>query len=452
VAKKTRDHVGACAVCAGVGQCKTCHSGFYLDKNGHCAGHLSTFWKVVYCVLATLAILMATYLFNLRRRPTINHDVLNHALNHRDESKVWVRREKDNEWHRHKILETVVHSHDISGQGVLLYFSFLNFAMLMASILLIGVFITYHLSVHREDMEEDCHSVKISLGSESIGQKGAHESHHQRMFLGLFTIYIIVLVCSLVHVWHQTNTSYRWDETHATHEDYALRVVGLPRDACDPTELKDFFTSALETVLRLQESTSSLTRSQSKSNTPHIIGVSIAYDYKEHENFIQACLDDWVTDLEIEVGRRTWKHRPETSNLDGQSPQSVDSVESTRAVSRFQIFELRFLDYFFWGSSGDDEDVSEIHPDRRTEVLSSPGQEELPESTCTGGTGPSDSDESNSCADVSDEEGAAQVGISLCNAPLDVAVESPQRSPLRKRMSERRKVVDTQAIGLDAPQ
>lgn len=87
-----------------------------------------------------------------------------------------------------------------------------------------------------------------------------------------------------------------------------------------------------------------------------------------------------------------------------------------------------------------------------TEVLNSPGQEELPESTCTGGTGPSDSDESNSCADVSDEEGAAQVGISLCNAPLDVAVESPQRSPLRKRMSERRKVVDTQAIGLDAPQ
>merc|ERR1719395_145627 len=134
------------------------------------------------------------------------------------------------------------------------------------------------------------------------------------MFLGMAMIYATVLVSSLIFVWYQTNTSNRWDETHATHEDYALRMSGLPADACDPSEITDFFTSALEAALALEPR---LERTRSFHHLPKIVGVSIAYDYKEHEDFIEECIDDWITELEIEVGRRDWKHRPH--HLDEQA-------------------------------------------------------------------------------------------------------------------------------------
>jgi hypothetical protein len=357
--KEKKDHVVGCAVCLELGRCKTCHSGFFLTKNGHCAESLSIIWQVVYSVLAILVILLALYLFDLRNRPVINDDVLHHGLEHRDERKVWVKKADDDMWHQHKVSETAVLHTDVSGQGILLYFGFLKFAVAMAFVLLLATSVTYRFSnlAIQTDEANDCRSSKFD-----VTQKDAYQSYYYSMFLAMAAIYTTVLVSSLVHVWYQTNASYRWDEMHATHEDYALRMSGLPSDATDPSEIKDFFAHALQTVVEEQKSISAQAQLRSEDDDDHkIIGVSIAYDYKEHEKFIQNCIDDWVADLEIAAGRRDWKHRPPSST----------ALSSGDVHSSFQFSPVRVLDYFFWGSCGDAEDIVEVDPASCRQVLTS---------------------------------------------------------------------------------
>jgi hypothetical protein len=65
-------------------------------------------------------------------------------------------------------------------------------------------------------------------------------------------------------------------------------------------------------------------------------------------------------------------------------------------------------------------------------------------STCTGG-GPTDSDSSDSSED-SGHEGAARVGKALRQVAVGIESAPEGRSSMQRRMSERRKLVDPQAI------
>jgi hypothetical protein len=351
---KQRHRIVGCKACARTGICKKCVPGFTVSKDGkHCTDDYQAFWFSVYGIIGGSVFLLVIYMYNLSQRPTINDEVLEHALMHRDHRKVWQERD-DQAFHQFDFSNTDVLSTDISGQGVLLYFGFVMFCCCLAGVLLVGAFVAYEFSslkVHRDVFKDDKDGVaqQCSAKTEHLAETSleAYDHYNIRMFICMASTYVVVLIGSMLFVWYQTNLSYRWDEENSTHEDYACRADGLPEDATDPVELRDFFQESLDAELRKRNYT----------NEPlHVVGVSIAYDYKEHQDIIENSVKDWVEDLEVQKERRNWIGRPvrESSlnvitDADGNRTDA-DGNRRNCGRSLASVLKLEFLDYFFWGS------------------------------------------------------------------------------------------------------
>jgi hypothetical protein len=361
---KESDRIVGCSHCERVGVCKKCVAGFTVTADGKwCVDDYWIFWRCVYFVLGSAGVVLFLYLILLSNRPVINQPVLEQALMHRDHRKVWQERE-DHAFHQYDFTGTNLVSTDISGQGVLLYFGFLTFACFLAGVLLVGAFCAYEFSdlkEHREnfkkgkdDLFEHCSASTEHLENQT---EAAYGNYNMRMFVCMLLTYIFVLFSSMLMVYYQTNVSYRWDENNSTHEDYALLASRLPEEATDPNELTSFFQKALDEELEKRGLT----------GDPHmrVIGVSIAYDYKEHQELIDNCLKDWIEDIEIEKERRTWKSRPhrECSLAGGEDSRSC----STNFCS---IAKLEFLDYIFYGSCVEEQEKhhEEEQIDRRSKI------------------------------------------------------------------------------------
>lgn len=409
------EFIVGCAECASVGICKTCATGYTLSPDGKRCGHrLDGFWYWVYAVIIAIVAVLIHYLVRLSQRSNINADVLSRALLHRHRRKVWQERHSDRTWHAYELLGTRVYSTDVSGQGVWLYFRVLFFAMAVALILAIGSFVTYSLSdvktFHEDEFSLNCdigEEMEAAAGTSTVndpsGMLGAYETYGTLMFSCLVIMYIVVFILSMVFLRHQVDASNRWDEQNATHEDYAVIVRGLPLDATDPVVLKDFFQEALEE--ELAQISSDNTPAVSRLGTAQrasiaidhkIIGVSIAYDYKEHQALIEDALQDWIEELEEDILNMKKSRKPARSQVayktekaqvppglahahtttattistarSQSDPQaaSAQEVDTDRKGFFASLPNLSFLDYLFGG--GVDESKGDDRKQKREEV------------------------------------------------------------------------------------
>lgn len=363
-----KDIIVGCSQCKGVGVCEKCATGFFLSSDGkRCIDHMGQFWTGVYWTIGIVVVLLLWYMNCLSRRENINPEVLQHSLLLRDRRKCW--NWQNYHERKHSLFSTNCALQDISGQGVQLYFRFLHFSAAVAFVFMVGAYIAYQCSDLKEHIDRtkaDCEVAKLQ-GHSIARATAAYNGHTGEfdMFLCLVFMYLAVIVVSMVFVYKQYDTSYRWDENNATHKDYAVLASGLPATATDPLELCEFFQKELQAATATggkypQEDASSLS----------VIGVSICYDYKEHQDCIEDAVQDWIEELEVEIGRRNWKGRPPEHHEPPNTARRLKGRSCTSSL--YNIVQLKFLDYFFWGSCSD-----ETPPDTSTKEESEQKLEEV---------------------------------------------------------------------------
>lgn len=313
-----------------------------------------------------VAVVLIVYLVKLSNRPTINMKGLSRAMLHRHRMKVWRERGEDLTWHPYSLYETSVHSDDISGQGVWLYFSTLFFAMAVAFVLFVGTFVAYNISDVKslfDDFNLNCdigEEMEAIAGTETVhdpsGMLEAYKSYGVVMFSCLTVVYAVIFISSIFFMRHQIDASNRWDEQNCTHEDYAIHISGLPKDVTDPVILTEFFQKALDDELEAMNSAVCQLGSEERASLTadhQIVGVSIAYDYRNHQALIDDALQDWVEELEEAVRRRKQLSRSRSASDEYfPTPRDTSAQESEpERKGRFTgLANLSFLDSLFVGS------------------------------------------------------------------------------------------------------
>jgi hypothetical protein len=191
-------------------------------------------------------------------------------------------------------MRTNLLSEDISGHGITLYFRWLIFAMVLAILLFSVAYITYYVSIFKQvkdakqTFDPSCTYVSDAdrLPNQDAVQHNAFTTFSLCMFCTMACAYVVVLIAGAIFQHRQRDLSFRYDENTATHEDYAVLVDGLPEDATEPPEIIDFFQGWLERI------------GQISGECHRVVGVSIAYDYKEHADLINQAVCQWVEELE----------------------------------------------------------------------------------------------------------------------------------------------------------
>eukprot|EP00927_Polykrikos_kofoidii_P057441 TRINITY_DN5158_c0_g2_i1.p1 TRINITY_DN5158_c0_g2~~TRINITY_DN5158_c0_g2_i1.p1 ORF type:complete len:1297 (+),score=177.43 TRINITY_DN5158_c0_g2_i1:369-4259(+) len=167
-------------------------------------------------------------------------------------------------------LFTCVHRHDIAGQGVTLYFNWQHFWFAMAAILTAGFLVAYSAAYH-------------------LDKQGKHKEAAQFRFQVYIVLYAVVVVCSLVYSYLQFGTASSYDEMHSHQSDFAVWIENLPVDLTRPDELQDWLVSACDYAASTDPTCESV---------PQVVGVSIAYDYKDHEQKVEQAIDEWIEELD----------------------------------------------------------------------------------------------------------------------------------------------------------
>lgn len=351
------DKVMGCTRCAGVGQCAECMTGFRLAANGRkCQSMLEGqlpegVWPIIYTILSIAVVILLCYLVSLSRRPEINSEVCERSLQFREHCKSWYL-EDDMTWHRYPGWTDVAKT-DISGQGVILYFRRLKFAIGVALLLVVSTYITYTLlsvKMYADTGQSECKTLSGAEAAEAIIKQAeikqaAIASDNQRMFISMVISYVVLLVASFIFEYNQVKLSEEIDDLNATHEDYAVLASGLPKDCTDPNELTQYFQKVVDNA--------ETRRGLCSSGKHRIVGCSIAYDYKQHEEMINNAICDWVEELECEHGRKQPSSQPKQSTEPGCSC----------SVTGFE-----FLDCIFWGSCTD-ESPEKVQQEQIRDVL-----------------------------------------------------------------------------------
>lgn len=349
-----KDQIVGCSRCAGVGRCAECKVGFTLVDNGSkCQAATASVMPIIYVVLGVVAIMLTAYVFLLVRRPTINEKILALSLRFREHCRNW-KIDDEQEWTLWP-MKTSLLSEDIgSGHGIILYFRWLIFAMVLALLLFAVAYGTYAMSAFKQLKEANQifdPSCSHARAADRLSTK--HGVHHDEfvnfslcMFFAMSAVYIIVVLATALFQHVQRDLSFRYDESTASHEDYAVLVEGLPEDATEPAEIVDFFQRWLGNI------------SSGTGDCFDVVGVSIAYDYKEHADLIDQAICQWVEELEWRPHHHLVQHRRKKPN------------EKTRkCCSLGSIARLEFLDLLFWGSCADSEESNDIDNDEITKVL-----------------------------------------------------------------------------------
>lgn len=359
-----QEKIVGCKRCAGVGVCAECMLGFTLvDKGTKChsllEGHVPDgVMPVVYAILGFAVMMLVLYVVNLARRPQVNSEVCEQSLQFRDHSKNWYI-DDDKSWHRYPLMETNVSQVDVSGQGVILYFRHLTFAIGAALLLFLTCYITFRFSSAKtqEDQAQaltDCYYYQDSAAATEWLKHSAENKQEMLlndsrcMFISMTVAYLVLLIASSIFEYSQTKLSQSIDELNATHEDYAVWTSGFPKDSTDPNELVEYFQRVLDSAA-------------GRTGMHRIVGCSIAYDYKQNEELISNAIWEWVEELEEQHIR---EHGSGADRGSGQSQESKDHG----CLSASSVASFSFLDFFFWGSCTD-EPPEKVDKEEVVEVL-----------------------------------------------------------------------------------
>lgn len=382
-------HIIGCSRCAGVGVCVECMTGFTLVENGtRCQNSMEGVWKKIYIILLIVILLLVWYLWNLARRVNLNQIVLEMCFQHRDHCKCWelvADESAGHRWQKYPLWGTHVQSRDIGGLGIVLYFRQLAFLMATCPVLLLAAYVTYKFSDLKlyEDATAHLNDCNSALSHSQHFNGGQFEidimrfSHY--MFYAMIATYLVFLVGIAMFAKSQLNLATRWDESRSTHEDYAFLCRDLPQDATDPKEIQDYFQELLDN------------HSTGGADSVHrIVGVSIAYDYKQDAELIDSAICDLVEELEKHrwkshpsghfqriaqalVKSQRWYHdhsiHPHADDADKVAEEASSEAQPQRQCCTMKsLLKLEMLDCLFWGSCGD-HDPGHTNKEQVVEVL-----------------------------------------------------------------------------------
>jgi hypothetical protein len=303
--REIEHRVPGCERCSSIGICEECASGwgfmpgYVLSKDGtQC---YNTFHSVVVSIYGVVGVAVAVILYYVamlfrRNQHDTNHKVLEKALIHRQRCKPTDPDTGDPlpYW------SVSVFFDDLCGQGVMQYFTWAAWLMLISAALTIGAYMSYQDSKYLDNL--DAMVDDLSCKSSSFLETATEliEADHMlpkhlymqtgidpedplakyfdidwRMFKFLFPTYVIVSLLSLSLAWWQVWYAQKWESNHTGLRHFAVLVRGLHSESTSPTEVLNHIIKHSE----LPES--------------DFIGVSIAYDVIDCADDLEVLVDDW---------------------------------------------------------------------------------------------------------------------------------------------------------------
>lgn len=188
-------------------------------------------------------------------------------------------------------LSTNMHKTNVAGSGLCLYYN--NLIMQLAVFLFMAIVLS--VAYHIADVESE---LCQPLGSCVLGDLQKHdctlksdlamvaivELLNQYHFIHAFALGICFIVAYFASLWfgyYQRKAYQVLDGKFLTMSDFAVRLENLPKTAT-AGDVKDWLTSL---------------------GAVGLVGVSVAYDYDEHMDFINKLLDHHIQKEDVGVGR-----------------------------------------------------------------------------------------------------------------------------------------------------
>jgi hypothetical protein len=199
-------------------------------------------------------------------------------------------------------LSTNMHNTMVAGAGLCLYYNTLVFCCLAA---FTSFVVTAFFRSPPEWMSPKDHESCMLRSAESVQRATADlRSYHDEIALGLGSLWSLLLLLSLAQAAINHRTFRKIDrETHLM-SDYGIRASGFPPDAYEE-EIEQYFNALSPGAL---------------------VGVSLAYDYHEHEELVHDMLDEHLQQADLK-----WWLGSHSEEFEALRQQQKEKVEARNA-------------------------------------------------------------------------------------------------------------------------
>jgi hypothetical protein len=348
--KDLDQRIPGCALCSSPGICEKCASGwgfmpsYELSPDGRfCRNVFHHFIVEMYIVIGVVLVILLYYLALLFLRPLFapEQDVYKKALAHRQHYKA-VHPETGE---LYSLWGTSMLSDDIAGQGVMQYFTWNAWMMVVASALALGAYMSYQDTKFLDNVEASmdqlaCYAPRMEdlLEVSNVSRSAALNMTHAfvrasptpanvshalmttiasqaphalvaagidpkdplakyfdidlRMFKFLVPTYLAVVLLSLILSWWQCWYTHKFESNHTGLRHFAVMVNGLDHKDTTP---KHVFEHIIEH--------STLPRDE-------FVGVSIAYDIYECADDLEVMVDNWGKEEPVAKDDVAWYKLP----------------------------------------------------------------------------------------------------------------------------------------------
>lgn len=295
--------VEGCSVCdasATKDKCAKCQWAYNLTEDGQC--HFRFYHDAMlyfgYFLLGVVG-LVALWIVDMAIRPIYNTAGLEHAQQNRDNCRVL--QDKDAEGNRQPFpLLTNLCSKNVGGPGMILHFNF--------QVMLIGwaLFVACVWMGFASGIDE----ALWILGTRRFGTPRmncilvfwGYETQQRLMWtkvLFLVIVYLVSFAGAIFYGIHQMRCFTAIDSANKTMKDYVVMLNDLPITLTGSSNVEDDLKKALE--------------DQVPAIKGKVVGVSVAWEYADHEEQIDEYLHDEVNKLEphpeVPFPEGVWPHR-----------------------------------------------------------------------------------------------------------------------------------------------
>ncbi|CAJ1420054.1 unnamed protein product [Effrenium voratum] len=276
-----------CAECKtdGTDTCARCDSGYSVNAKGTCDNDNRYYWYALFVVLGGVTLFIVAWIVDICTRPIVNADGLKGALDYRSRSKVRMpKSSNDDEGRELYPLDTNLLKESVAGVGVTLHFNFQLFLIVWSLGIAVG-WLLLSLSVDDALLILGTRRAKTARQNCILVAWG-FETQQRLMWTKIDFVVVVylltVLGCVLFGI-RQLRLFQKVDMQNSTHKDYAARIRNLPLlDGTTPVEdeLKE----------RIQEATGQ-----------KVVGVSVCWDFQEHEEELLDLLQSQLVEKELEL-------------------------------------------------------------------------------------------------------------------------------------------------------
>ncbi|CAJ1393237.1 unnamed protein product [Effrenium voratum] len=276
-----------CAECNtdGTDTCARCDSGYSVNAKGTCDNNNRYYWYALFVVLGGVTLFIVAWIVDICTRPIVNADGLKGALDYRSRSKVRMpKSSNDDEGRELYPLDTNLLKESVAGVGVTLHFNFQLFLIVWSLGIAVG-WLLLSLSVDDALLILGTRRAKTARQNCILVAWG-FETQQRLMWTKIDFVVVVylltVLGCVLFGI-RQLRLFQKVDMQNSTHKDYAARIRNLPLlDGTTPVEdeLKE----------RIQEATGQ-----------KVVGVSVCWDFQEHEEELLDLLQSQLVEKELEL-------------------------------------------------------------------------------------------------------------------------------------------------------